>query len=238
MHADSRSQVPSKQANLNEDLLKRTRCSQADQEQPAFGRDTLWSQIPFGHSEVIYLVTDDSKFRERHSELLPPLKVDVVGFGSAEEYLDHVLSDAASCLILDLQLPGIGGLGLQRRLANETSPPIIFISGLADVSAAVRAIKAGAIEFLTKPVDEEALVAAISAAFVFDRERRQRHAKLSKLRERFSLLTPREREVLLLVAGGLLNKQAASVLGIAEVTLQVHRGQVMRKWQPTPSQSS
>lgn len=179
--------------------------------------------------EVIYLVDDDSRVREALSELLASLEMDVVAFGSAAEYLDHVRSDTVACLILDLQLPGIGGLDLQQQLAEETSPPIIFISGHGDIPTTVRAMKAGAIEFLTKPVDKEALVTAIGAAFANDRERRRRHAELSTLRDRFSRLTPREREVLPLLVRGLLNKQAAAVLHIAEVTLQVHRGQIMRK---------
>lgn len=179
--------------------------------------------------EMIYLVDDDSRVREALSEHLTSLGMEVVTFGSAAEYLDYSRSDAAACLILDLQLPDISGLDLQQQLATEPSPQIIFISGHGDIPSSVRAMKAGAIEFLTKPVDEEALIAAVQAAVARDRKLRQSHAELAELQESFSLLTPRERQVLSLVVGGLLNKQAAAVLGIAEVTLQLHRSQIMQK---------
>jgi len=126
-------------------------------------------------------------------------------------------------------MPQMGGLDLQRHLSGESGPPIIFMSGKGDIPSTVRAMKGGAIEFLTKPLDEDALLTAIRTAFAQDRKLRQRHADLAKLRERLASLTPREREVLPLVVGGLLNKQAAAVLGISIVTLQVHRGQIMRK---------
>jgi len=178
---------------------------------------------------MIYLVDDDSRVREALTEHLASLGMEVVSFGSAAEYLDYSRSDAAACLILDLELPGINGLDLQEQLAAETSPQIVFISGHGDIPSSVRAMKAGALEFLTKPVDEAALIAAVHAALARDRHLRKHHAELAELRERFSSLTPREREVLPLVVGGLLNKQAAAVLGIAEVTLQLHRSQIMQK---------
>jgi FixJ family two-component response regulator len=181
--------------------------------------------------EVVYLVDDDSRVREALSEHLTSLGMDVVSFGTAAEYLAHIRSDQAACLILDLQLPDVNGLDLQRQLSCDASPQIVFISGHGDIPSSVKAIKAGAVEFLTKPVNPEALVRAIRAAFVRDRALRQQQAELARLHARFSLLTPREREVLPLVVGGLLNKQAAAVLGISEVTLQVHRSQIMRKMQ-------
>jgi FixJ family two-component response regulator len=178
---------------------------------------------------MIYLVDDDLRVREGLEELLAAHGLKVISFGSAAEYLKHTRVDSAACLILDLKMPEMGGLDLQAHLTGEIGPPIIFMSGYGDVPSTVRAMKGGAIEFLTKPVDETALLTAIHAAFAQDRKRRQRHADLAQLRERLASLTPREREVLPLVVGGLLNKQAAAVLGISNVTLQVHRGQIMRK---------
>ena len=179
--------------------------------------------------EVVYLVDDDRRVREGLSELLASLNIEHVAFGSAEEYLNFNRTDTCACLVLDIQLPDINGLDLQRQLENGAGPPIVFISGHGDIPSTVRAMKAGAIEFLTKPVDRDALVGAIRNAFVRDREQRQRAAEMADLEGRFSLLTPRERDVFPLVAAGMLNKQAAAVLGITEVTLQVHRGQIMRK---------
>jgi len=126
-------------------------------------------------------------------------------------------------------MPDINGLDLQRQLGTASSPPIIFISGHGNIPLTVRAMKAGAIEFLTKPIDPEALVAAIRPAFAKDLEQRQKATDLVAFRGRFALLTPREREVLPLIIRGMLNKQAAAVLGITEVTIQVHRGQIMKK---------
>lgn len=181
--------------------------------------------------DVVYLVDEDPNVRAEISEFLSALEMKVIAFSTASEYLDFDRSDSAACVILDVSLPDIGGLELQRRLAESSNTPVIFISDRFDVTAAVSAMKAGAIEFLTKPVDLPALVVAVRAALVQDRRQRQRKAEFAKLRERLSLLTPREREVLPLVVGGLLNKQAASVLGISEVTLQIHRSQVTRKMQ-------
>ncbi len=182
-----------------------------------------------GSGEVVYLVDDDARVREALSELFASLEIEHVAFSSAAEYLGFARRDAHACLVLDVHLPGISGLDLQRQLDNESSPPIIFISGDSDIPSAVRAMKAGAVEFLTKPVDPATLLPAIRAGFARDREQRLKAADLARLRERFALLTPREREVLPLIAGGMLNKQAAAFLGITEVTLQVHRGQIMRK---------
>ncbi len=150
-----------------------------------------------------------------------------VGLASASEYLNMVRRDAAACLILDMQLPDIRGL--QLRLSEGLHPPVVFISGECDIRSTVWAMKAGAMEVLSKPVDPSALIPAVRAAFAQDRRLRQRKAELAKLQQRLGLLTPREREVLPLIVGGLLNKQAAFLLGISEVTLQIHRGQVMRK---------
>jgi len=179
--------------------------------------------------EVVYVVDDDPCVRESLSELLASLGIEHVTFGSAGEYLAFEKSDVCSCLVLDVQLPEINGLDLQQQLASESSPPIIFISGHGDIPLTVRAMKAGAIEFLTKPIDPIALVAAIEAALIKDCKQRRNTADMTSLRRRLTLLTPREREVLPLVVSGMLNKQAAALLAITDVTLQVHRGQIMRK---------
>jgi FixJ family two-component response regulator len=181
------------------------------------------------NAEMIYVVDDDSSVREGLTELLAVHERAVVSFGSAKEFLAYTRCDSAACLILDLQLPDISGLDLQRSLADRSSPPIIFISGHGDIPCTVQAMKGGAIEFLTKPVKLHALLAAIDAAFVRDRIARQRQSDLAALQGRLARLTRREREVLPLIISGFLNKQAAAELNIAEVTLQVHRGQIMRK---------
>jgi len=179
--------------------------------------------------DVVYLVDDDTRVREGLENLFDSVDIAVLTFSSAADYLEHSRVDDAACLILDLQMPGIGGLELQSRLAQEGSPPIIFITGRGDVPSTVKAMKAGAIEFLTKPVDTEILLAAVSTAFARDRLLRDQRAVQSELEKKFALLSPREREVLPLVVKGLLNKQAAAVLGIKEVTLQIHRSQIMQK---------
>jgi FixJ family two-component response regulator len=178
---------------------------------------------------VVYLVDDDPRVREGLQNLFDSAELTMLTFSSAADYLEHLRVDDAACLILDLQIPGIGGLELQSRLAQTGSPPIIFITGRGDIPSTVKAMKAGAIEFLTKPVDTEVLLAAVSTAFARDRILRDQRAVLSELGRKFALLSPREREVLPLVVKGLLNKQAAAVLGIKEVTLQIHRSQIMQK---------
>jgi FixJ family two-component response regulator len=179
--------------------------------------------------EVVYLVDDDVSIREAITGLLEMLEVKVVSFDSAEGFLRHNRSDSAGCLVLDLQLPEMSGLDLQEMLSRRSGLPIIFISGRGDIPTSVRAMKAGAIEFLTKPVDPETLILAIRTAFAHDREDRERQSELAELQRRLSLLSPREREVLPLVVAGFLNKQSAAMLGISGVTLQNHRGQIMRK---------
>ena len=178
---------------------------------------------------VVYVVDDDMSVRQALSELLASLGIDHFIFGSAAEYLAFKKLDVCSCLVLDLEMPEISGLDLQQQLARESSLPIIFISGHGDIPLTVRAMKAGATEFLTKPIDPKSLVAAIEAALIKNCEQRQERADLASLRRRLALLTPREREVLPLVVSGMLNKQAAALLAITDVTLQVHRGQIMRK---------
>ncbi len=181
--------------------------------------------------DVIYLVDDDLRGGEEISACLAALEMKVIAFSSATDYLNFICTDTAACVIVNICLPDLSGLELQRRLTEKGSPPVIFIADHCDIASTVSAMKAGAIEFLTKPVDLRALIAAVRRAFEQDRRLRQKNAELAKLQERFSLVTPREREVMQLIVGGLLNKQGASVLGIAEVTFQVHRSQVMRKMQ-------
>jgi FixJ family two-component response regulator len=180
-------------------------------------------------SELVIIVDDDFRVREAISDWLASRNLESVAFQSAAEYLSFGNPDVPSCLVLDVSLPDIDGLELQDTIAPTQHPPIVFITGHGDIPSSVRAMKAGAIDFLTKPVDEEQLLQAINAALIRDRDARHRRAELAKLENRYASLTPREREVLPLVVRGLLNKQAAAELGISEVTLQIHRSKVMQK---------
>jgi FixJ family two-component response regulator len=151
-------------------------------------------------------------------------------FGSAQEFLARHATEAPSCLVLDLQLPGLSGLDLQKRLAEVALQiPIVFLTGHGNIPASVQAMKAGAIEFLTKPVAEEDLLRAIQEAIESDRRTRQQHAEIQDMQSRYETLTPRERVVMRHVISGLLNKQVAAELNITEFTVKIHRGQVMRK---------
>ena len=182
-------------------------------------------------SEVVYLVDKDPCVREELSSALCPAGARVVAFSAASEYLSFSGTEAAACVIFNIHLSDLHGLELLRRLAATSNRPVIFTADRFDLEFTVSAMKAGAVDFFTRPLDHSLLVPAIHSAFTLDRKRRQREAELRRLKGRLSLLTPREREVLPLVIGGLLNKQAAAVLGISEVTLQIHRSQVMRKMQ-------
>ena len=182
-------------------------------------------------NQVAYLVSNCPILREVASRALEDAGVIGVAFGAIQEYLEYHRIDQCSCLILELHLQDKDGLDLQCRLAKEAHPPVVFICGHGDIRPAVHAMKAGAVEVLTKPVNQGALIEAIQTAFDQDRRLRQRRAELSALRERYARLTPRQQEVFRVVVGGLLNKQAADVLGIAQVTLQLHRSRVMRKMQ-------
>lgn len=188
--------------------------------------DTICADPP---RDTICLVGDDPFLREQISKWPSLAGTKVLGFSSANDYLVFVSNDSAVCVIIDSDLPDMCGLELQYRLASASNPPVIFVSDRSDVALTVCAMKAGAIDFLRKPFDLPALITAIHTGLEHDRRLRQRKAELAKLQARLHLLTPREREVLPLVIGGLLNKQAASMLGISEVTLQIHRSQVMRK---------
>ena len=183
--------------------------------------------MPSDH--VVFVVDDDASVREALAELLSSAYHEVETFGSAAEYLAFSRPDLPACLVLDVELPDMSGLELQRRLASDEHPPIVFLTGHGDVPRTVRALKAGAVDFLTKPFSDAELLGAIDAAIARDRERRHARAELSALRQRWSTLTPRERDVLPLVVAGLLNKEAAATLGISEVTLQIHRSRILHK---------
>jgi FixJ family two-component response regulator len=178
--------------------------------------------------QVVCVLDDDSGIREALSSLLRSAGLRVVSFATAGEYQRAKLADAPACLILDLELPDISGLELQQLLAGE-GPPIVFISGHANIPSSVRAMKAGAIEFLVKPFRDEELLEAIRSALIQEGKTRQTRSELAGLQEAYAHLSRREREVLPLVVAGLTNRESAVNLGIAEITLQVHRGQIMRK---------
>jgi FixJ family two-component response regulator len=180
-------------------------------------------------SPIVYVLDDDYRVREALSSLLLSSGLRVEVFASAAEYLVFKRPDAPACLVLDLELPGMSGLELQREIAGPDTPPIVFVTGHGDVPSSVRAMKAGAVEFLLKPFDNQELLKAIDSAIARDREARVANAEIADLRRRYALLTPREREVLPFVVAGLLNKQTAGELGTSEITIQVHRGQIMRK---------
>jgi FixJ family two-component response regulator len=178
---------------------------------------------------IVFVVDDDYRVREALSSLIASAGLRVTAYGSAAEFLEADKPDQPACLVLDLELPGPSGLDLQRELAHSSGPPIIFITGHGDIASSVRAMKAGAIEFLPKPFGDEDLLKAIDAAIALDRAARHERAELAELRRHYDLLTPREREVLPFVVAGLANKQTAAELGTSEITIGVHRGQVMRK---------
>ena len=179
---------------------------------------------------VVLVVDDDSSLRGTISSLLRSTGLRVETFGSVAEFLDGNIPPTAGCLILDIRLPGKSGLDLQAELVREDIRiPIIFISGYGDVPMTVKAMKAGAIDFLTKPFHDQDLLNAVATALDLDRTRRDSEQKLSNLQARFQSLTSREREVMAYVTSGLLNKQTAHEMGLSEITVKVHRGNVMRK---------
>ena len=180
-------------------------------------------------SDIVFVVDDDFRVRESLADLFASKNLDCTVFASAAEYLQFGPPRGPSCLVLDVSLPDINGLELQSSMARTDHPPIVFISGHGDVPSSVRAMKAGAIDFLTKPWKDKDLLHAVHQAIEQDRQQRKVRAELKELEGRLDTLTPREREVLPLVARGLLNKQAAAQLGISEVTLQIHRSRIMQK---------
>ena len=180
-------------------------------------------------NEMVYIVDDDPRVRDALSSLLRAIGKGVRTFSSGQEFLDFRREDSCACLILDLKMPGLGGLEVQRTISAKTSIPVIFITGRGDIPSTVTAMKGGATDFLTKPVDEAALLASVERALQQDRANRKEAIEHARLVARYESLTPREREVLPLLVSGLLNKQAAFELGITEYTVQIHRGHIMRK---------
>jgi FixJ family two-component response regulator len=179
---------------------------------------------------IVFVVEDDSSMREALTDLITSVGFLVETFKSAREFLEHRRRDAIACLVLDVRLPGLSGLDLQRELVRTEAPiPIIFITGHGDIPMSVRAIKEGAVDFLPKPFRDQDLLDAIQHALEIDRAARQERTMVAGVRLRYESLTKREREVMRLVVSGLLNKQIAGELGSSEVTVKMHRGQVMRK---------
>ena len=179
---------------------------------------------------MVFVVDDDPSVRRAIKRLVGSVGLKVELFGSAQEFLRSKRPDAPSCLVLDIRLPGISGLDFQRELAlANIHIPIVFITAHGDIPMTVRAMKAGAVEFLTKPFRDQDLLDAIQVGLERDRARRLQEAEIRTLRQRWELLTPRERELLPLVVSGLLNKQIAGEIGTSETTVKVHRGQLMRK---------
>ena len=181
---------------------------------------------------IVFVVDDDPSIRRAIQRPIRSIGLQVEVFGSAQEFLVSKRPDAPSCLVLDIRLPGMSGLDFQRELANaDNHIPIIFVTAHGDIPMTVRAMKAGAVEFLTKPFRDQDLLDAIHIALTRDRVRREREAEISVLQERFETLTPREREVVALVVYGMLNRQIAAELRTAENTVKVHRSRAMQKMQ-------
>ena len=180
-------------------------------------------------NEMVYIVDDDPIVREALSSLLRANGKDVRLFTSGAEFLTYERRNSAACLILDLKMPGMNGLEIQKVVSARESIPIIFITGRGDVHSTVKAMKGGAVDFLTKPVDEAVLLAAVEHALEKDRIAKREAVEQADLSARYHSLTHREQEVLTLVVRGLLNKQAGAELGITEYTVQIHRGNIMRK---------
>lgn len=181
------------------------------------------------HAKV-FVVDDDPAVRESLVELFASVGLPVEVFGSTAEFLQKRASDGARCLVLDVRLPGLSGLDFQSELAKlGAQVPVIFITGHGDIPMSVRAMKAGAIEFLTKPFRDQELLDAVQRGLELDRARRDQQKAMADVRARFSSLTSREQEVIAFVSAGLLNKQIAGRLGVSEITVKVHRGNAMRK---------
>ena len=194
----------------------------------AFG----WTAIAAARrmSSVVYIIDDDASLREALKRTFRSVGLEAVAFGSATEFLQNARLDLVSCLILDVRLPGPSGLDFQAELAKaDISIPIIFITGHGDIPMSVKAMKAGAVEFLTKPVRDQDLLDAVRIALDRDRTRREHDNSVAGLRDRLASLTAREREIIGLVTAGMMNKQIAGELGLSEITVKVHRGNLMKK---------
>jgi FixJ family two-component response regulator len=196
---------------------------------PGEARSESRAQVISRDTPVIFVVDDDVSVRESLELLILCAGWQPETFESAEEFLERSRVDAPSCLVLDVTLPNLNGLDLQKRIIDRADMPIIFITGYGDVPTTVQAMKAGAVEFLTKPFDDDMLLNAVSQAIERSRTALAHEAELRALRGCHASLTPREREIMALVVSGLLNKQIAAKLGISEITVKAHRGRVMRK---------
>jgi FixJ family two-component response regulator len=186
--------------------------------------------LPHKDDPIVFVVEDDHSLRDSIAALLRAVDLKVEGFASAQEFLRRSLPDVASCLVLDVRLPGTSGLIVQEELVKAAVPiPIIFMTAHGDIPMTVRAMKAGAVEFLAKPFRDQDLLDAIHLALEKDRSRRSREQSQTALTANFARLTPREREVMGFVAAGLMNKQIAGKMGLAEITVKIHRGNVTRK---------
>ena len=180
--------------------------------------------------QVVFVVDDDSGLREALSSLFRSVGLQVKAYASAAEFLQSKRPDRPSCMVLDVRLPGLSGLDFQAELAKANIRiPIVFMTGHGDIPMTVRAMKAGAVEFLPKPFRDQDMLDAVQTGLEIDRDRRRHAAEISKLRVSFKTLTPREQEIMGLVASGLMNKQIAGEIGVSEVTVKLHRGNVMRK---------
>jgi FixJ family two-component response regulator len=186
---------------------------------------------PTGNREpIVFVVEDDAAMRRALNNLFQSVGLEVELFGSASEMLQSKLPDVASCLVLDIRLPGLSGLDFQTELNKANIHiPIIFMTGHGDIPMTVRAMKGGAVDFLTKPFREQDMLDAVRAAIERDRKRREADKVVADLQIRFETLTSREREILVFVTSGLMNKQIAAQLGLAEITVKIHRGHIMRK---------
>jgi len=179
---------------------------------------------------IVYVVDDDRLMREMLSSLFRSIGLRVRLFESAQEILQFELEDAPSCLVLDIRMPRLSGFDLQAELAKSNIRiPVIFLTGHGDVSTSVRAMKAGAVDFLTKPFHEQEMLDAVTAALECDQKQRDEERSHLDLQDRFALLSDRERQIMALVTGGLMNKQVASKIGLAQQTVKIHRGNLMRK---------
>jgi FixJ family two-component response regulator len=189
------------------------------------------SQAPASAKEpIVFVVEDDESMRRALSNLFQSVGLEVELFGSASEMLKSKLPDVASCLVLDIRLPGLSGLDFQTELAKANIHiPIIFMTGHGDIQMTVRAMKGGAVDFLTKPFRDQEMLDAVVRAIERDRKRREGDEIVANLQKLFETLTPREQEVLALVSSGLMNKQIAAELGLAEITVKIHRGHIKKK---------